>query len=119
MPMQHAEAALRIGNFLSADAADSFAHVAIDDAAQQRHAGGVVHTIADEHLRVTGQCNVNKTIDFLGTMLTIGVEDKRPGELSIQPVTKSGLDRSEEHTSELQSQFHLVCRLLLEKKKKY
>src|SRR5438309_5684872 len=33
----------------------------------------------------------------------------------------AGLDirhiRSEEHTSELQSQFHLVCRLLLEKKK--
>src|SRR5689334_25024847 len=29
-----------------------------------------------------------------------------------------GADRSEEHTSELQSQFHLVCRLLLEKKKK-
>src|SRR5689334_25389130 len=27
------------------------------------------------------------------------------------------LKRSEEHTSELQSQFHLVCRLLLEKKK--
>src|SRR5438309_5000147 len=29
----------------------------------------------------------------------------------------SGRERSEEHTSELQSQFHLVCRLLLEKKK--
>src|SRR5438309_9157156 len=28
------------------------------------------------------------------------------------------LQRSEEHTSELQSQFHLVCRLLLEKKKR-
>src|SRR5689334_24360475 len=28
-----------------------------------------------------------------------------------------GFRRSEEHTSELQSQFHLVCRLLLEKKK--
>src|SRR5438309_12003012 len=27
------------------------------------------------------------------------------------------IERSEEHTSELQSQFHLVCRLLLEKKK--
>src|SRR5689334_24854918 len=26
------------------------------------------------------------------------------------------IQRSEEHTSELQSQFHLVCRLLLEKK---
>src|SRR5205807_6476209 len=30
----------------------------------------------------------------------------------------SGLDRSEEHTSELQSPCNLVCRLLLEKKKK-
>src|SRR5689334_25383194 len=30
----------------------------------------------------------------------------------------AGRERSEEHTSELQSQFHLVCRLLLEKKKK-
>src|SRR6266481_5003897 len=30
----------------------------------------------------------------------------------------TGQPRSEEHTSELQSQFHLVCRLLLEKKKK-
>src|SRR2546422_2357416 len=28
------------------------------------------------------------------------------------------LPRSEEHTSELQSRLHLVCRLLLEKKKK-
>src|SRR3989449_5661583 len=27
------------------------------------------------------------------------------------------VDRSEEHTSELQSRLHLVCRLLLEKKK--
>src|SRR5690625_6075828 len=30
----------------------------------------------------------------------------------------SGQSRSEEHTSELQSRGHLVCRLLLEKKKK-
>src|SRR2546422_5215812 len=29
-----------------------------------------------------------------------------------------GMRRSEEHTSELQSRLHLVCRLLLEKKKK-
>src|SRR5690554_7254892 len=29
-----------------------------------------------------------------------------------------GITRSEEHTSELQSRPHLVCRLLLEKKKK-
>src|SRR5688572_32934965 len=31
---------------------------------------------------------------------------------------RGGLRRSEEHTSELQSQSNLVCRLLLEKKKK-
>src|SRR5689334_24756869 len=30
-----------------------------------------------------------------------------------------GFERSEEHTYELQSQFHIVCRLLLEKKKQY
>src|SRR2546422_8631866 len=38
------------------------------------------------------------------------------------PVERGGRrcrrDRSEEHTSELQSRLHLVCRLLLEKKKK-
>src|SRR5947199_6558563 len=32
-------------------------------------------------------------------------------------VTHDDIDRSEEHTSELQSLRHLVCRLLLEKKK--
>src|SRR2546422_3957870 len=37
------------------------------------------------------------------------------GELILPFVLK----RSEEHTSELQSRLHLVCRLLLEKKKKY
>src|SRR2546429_6141858 len=31
---------------------------------------------------------------------------------------RSAAARSEEHTSELQSRLHLVCRLLLEKKKK-
>src|SRR5258708_25433325 len=34
------------------------------------------------------------------------------------PATGKTLWRSEEHTSELQSPDHLVCRLLLEKKKK-
>src|SRR2546430_4354144 len=32
---------------------------------------------------------------------------------------RSGVYRSEEHTSELQSQSNLVCRLLLEKKKQH
>src|SRR2546422_1787460 len=39
----------------------------------------------------------------------------------IHALPRTGLEigyRSEEHTSELQSRLHLVCRLLLEKKKK-
>src|SRR5690625_6050543 len=35
---------------------------------------------------------------------------------SMGTITVFGEDRSEEHTSELQSRGHLVCRLLLEKK---
>src|SRR5699024_12083937 len=36
--------------------------------------------------------------------------------MSARVASTIGLDRSEEHTSELQSRFDLVCRLLLEKK---
>src|SRR2546422_4780165 len=35
-----------------------------------------------------------------------------------QTLWQTAAPRSEEHTSELQSRLHLVCRLLLEKKKK-
>src|SRR2546422_2059845 len=42
----------------------------------------------------------------------------RPGMLLMRPVREVQPGRSEEHTSELQSRLHLVCRLLLEKKKK-
>src|SRR2546422_5304914 len=42
---------------------------------------------------------------------------RSPGELNA--TDRHGREvRSEEHTSELQSRLHLVCRLLLEKKKK-
>src|SRR2546422_7373019 len=36
-----------------------------------------------------------------------------------RPEPRRRRERSEEHTSELQSRLHLVCRLLLEKKKKH
>src|SRR2546422_6077653 len=41
--------------------------------------------------------------------IDVGRERRRVGDSDV---------RSEEHTSELQSRLHLVCRLLLEKKKK-
>src|SRR2546429_1820516 len=40
------------------------------------------------------------------------------GPLPLPAALRSPSHRSEEHTSELQSRLHLVCRLLLEKKKK-
>src|SRR2546422_3410154 len=43
----------------------------------------------------------------------------RPREcIGRRPADHPDRQRSEEHTSELQSRLHLVCRLLLEKKKK-
>src|SRR2546426_8967848 len=38
---------------------------------------------------------------------------------SLPRAARESIDRSEEHTSELQSPCNLVCRLLLEKKKKH
>src|SRR5687768_18248252 len=57
---------------------------------------------------------VKGDLDFL--------KSKLKGEISVTSRTAAddkwvvAVDRSEEHTSELQSRLHLVCRLLLEKK---
>src|SRR5687767_15272142 len=45
-------------------------------------------------------------------------QDVPPGEYTVS-MREAGAERSEEHTSELQSLAYLVCRLLLEKKKKF
>src|SRR5690348_18078658 len=50
------------------------------------------------------------------------VAERLPCLATAQPapaaISAAVVERSEEHTSELQSPVHLVCRLLLEKKKK-
>src|SRR2546422_8399702 len=54
-----------------------------------------------------------------GGQLTLRAGQRQPA--GGEPGARAHLldrDRSEEHTSELQSRLHLVCRLLLEKKKK-
>src|SRR5439155_12917118 len=60
-----------------------------------------------------------------GQSLHVGLSEQQAnGRLAVRRQTNGGadhtghLERSEEHTSELQSRGHLVCRLLLEKKKK-
>src|SRR2546429_4862026 len=50
-------------------------------------------------------------------LLGHGLSDWEP-PWSIKAHLDALVSRSEEHTSELQSRLHLVCRLLLEKKKK-
>src|SRR2546425_9154991 len=50
------------------------------------------------------------------TRLMLEIEGPPPGKEARQPSPHA---RSEEHTSELQSLAYLVCRLLLEKKKKH
>src|SRR5690349_22725155 len=44
--------------------------------------------------------------------------DRRVRRVDLRPALVAEAERSEEHTSELQSRRDLVCRLLLEKKKK-
>src|SRR3712207_8859439 len=59
-------------------------------------------------------------VDKEGVLVDVGYKSDgviRLSELSHRYVTDPN-DRSEEHTSELQSRQYLVCRLLLEKKKK-
>src|SRR2546422_7100324 len=68
-------------------------------------------------IQVKGALHHNARREPPGPDLVIGAVDQgaRPGP---GVVVESTLDlRSEEHTSELQSRLHLVCRLLLEKKK--
>src|SRR2546429_9478887 len=70
---------------------------------------------------------------YSGEVLSIGSQALRllgrePNDMEVhRPIRRGAIDdfeisqkflRTEEHTSELQSRLHLVCRLLLEKKKK-
>src|SRR2546430_2998822 len=51
-------------------------------------------------------------------IVTVGIASSREGETITSAAVNFPI-RSEEHTSELQSQSNLVCRLLLEKKKQH
>src|SRR2546427_6710810 len=69
------------------------------------------HAIADERRQARAVGGLDDPVERVE-----GREQNRPDvPVALAPEAR----RSEEHTSELQSQSNLVCRLLLEKKKKH
>src|SRR5687768_18198339 len=68
-----------------------------------------------DFLRIGAISGAEDTAAFLVRLL----KEFPPRVPDPQTNDRPGVERSEEHTSELQSRLHLVCRLLLEKKKKY
>src|SRR5258708_11586535 len=59
----------------------------------------------------------DREVDALGQFIAQTIEPGRAFEIALAHLAQ--VSRSEEHTSELQSPDHLVCRLLLEKKISY
>src|SRR5689334_23790874 len=70
----------------------------------------------DSRLPSTETPPVSSTNDVDATTRTATASPDSPVPSSCIASAPALRSRSEEHTSELQSQFHLVCRLLLEKK---
>src|SRR3989441_786650 len=79
----------------------------------------LVHGAAREPSLVIGMAFGFLVIEFGFVMVTVLLSHMGLGELAWARILGGNLiGRSEEHTSELQSLAYLVCRLLLEKKKK-
>src|SRR5260370_26556163 len=57
-------------------------------------------------------------VNGCGEVITIATHDHTTTRYALAHKERAPAPRSEEHTSELQSHLNLVCRLLLEKKKK-
>src|SRR6266508_5560192 len=81
--------------------------------------GGVVHPQVAAHRAYDDLAAVETPQDLHGEAVPLAQLLGQPGDAVLHPQGRvAGPHRSEEHTSELQSRGHLVCRLLLEKKNK-
>src|SRR2546422_10996846 len=83
-----------------------------------KHEIGAMKRFAEEELGVAFKFDsmINPRIDCSQSPLAVRLRPEEVVELDLQDPERAGEWRSEEHTSELQSRLHLVCRLLLEKK---
>src|SRR2546421_5578858 len=82
------------------------------------HTLGVLKTVSFTDRLVGGSSVSVCTPDRVAWALTKGWPRKRLAWSLAKKTSRATFPRSEEHTSELQSRSDLVCRLLLEKKKK-
>src|SRR5207249_11117957 len=73
------------------------------------------HQAAQQHPGLRRSIRSTRTVRHCSPLAS--KDDRRDHEDLHQPAYECWGPRSEEHTSELQSRFDLVCRLLLEKKK--
>src|SRR3712207_9449644 len=67
-----------------------------------------------KQITITADYTIEKSNNFI---VTLGAHENESILIEINLMVPSNKQRSEEHTSELQSRQYLVCRLLLEKKK--
>src|SRR5207248_10169458 len=82
-----------------------------------REAGEVVGTATLRRVQIDGRDEVEVGYRVAAAWWGLGIATEMAAALVDVARERLGL-RSEEHTSELQSPYDLVCRLLLEKKKK-
>src|SRR2546430_5288292 len=75
-------------------------------------------TLFRSRIDIIRPSNVLLRLAAMVGLLSICTADATSLRIGWQPFSPFPTYRSEEHTSELQSQSNLVCRLLLEKKKK-
>src|SRR5688572_31544703 len=78
---------------------------------------GPKHVVKTGKTPVLGKDEMRDLLKAIDTSHVVGLRDRALIALMAYSFARIGA-RSEEHTSELQSQSNLVCRLLLEKKKK-
>src|SRR5699024_12178516 len=89
-----------------------------------REPGSSFHCHADHRALHSFPTRRSSDLSLLieGTPVRLAGQDSRRGTFvqrhAVLHDRETGAERSEEHTSELQSRFDLVCRLLLEKKNK-
>src|SRR5256886_14717693 len=108
------------------EAASAFAEMALLNSPAGNPLSGKALDYVAESFKITEAGRARSLLDMLGEVnaqITEGVpadllKRKQDNLNRQQEIAEQLTGRSEEHTSELQSQSNLVCRLLLEKKKK-